>query len=203
MFLGGLLLQEVEGLLGSEGVGGLLGVFGNLQLGADGDVAAVGADVEGVGACLGEPLAACLVETCQVAHGDSHRERLTLAWLQLTRLGEGLQLLSGLLELALGGCYIDLSHFFAADLTGILHRNANLDGILTLGLDDGLGELEGGVAEAEAEGVGYLTIEGVEVTIADVDVLVVVGVGVARDRHLAAVHLLEAVEVDVAWEILR
>ena len=34
-----LLLQQVEGLLGGEGIGGLLGIFGNLQLGGGSNVA--------------------------------------------------------------------------------------------------------------------------------------------------------------------
>ena len=97
-----LLLQQVEGLLGGEGIGGLLGIFGNLQLGGGSDVAAAGADAEGVGACLGEPLAACLVEAGKVAHGDGHRERLALTGLQLACLGEGLQFLCGLLQTTLG-----------------------------------------------------------------------------------------------------
>ena len=47
-----LLLQQVEGLLGGEGIGGLLGIFGDLQLGGGSDVAAAGADAEGVGASI-------------------------------------------------------------------------------------------------------------------------------------------------------
>ena len=55
-----LLLQQVEGLLRSEGVAGLLGVLRELERCRGFDVAAVGSDAEGVGACLGEPLTARL-----------------------------------------------------------------------------------------------------------------------------------------------
>ena len=151
-----LLLQQVEGLLRSEGVSGLLSVLGNLQLGGSGNVAAAGADAEGVGAGLGEPLAACLVEAGEVAHGYGHRERLALAGLQLACLGEGLQLLCGLLQTTLGGLDIDLSHFLTSDAASVLDGDADLDGLLALGLHDGLGEAECGVAQTEAEGVSWL-----------------------------------------------
>ena len=48
-----LLLQQVEGLLGSEGVAGLLGVLREFERCRGFDVAAVGSDAEGVGASLG------------------------------------------------------------------------------------------------------------------------------------------------------
>ena len=138
-----LLLQQVEGLLGGEGIGGLLGIFGNLQLGGGSNVTAAGADAEGVGACLGEPLAACLVEAGEVAHGDGHRERLTLTGLQLACLGEGLQFLCGLLQTTLGSLDIDLSHFLTSDAASVLDGDADLDGLLALGLHDRLGEARG------------------------------------------------------------
>ena len=67
------------------------------RLGGAADVTTVGTDAEGVGTSLGDPLRIGLVEGGEVAYGDRHRENLTLAGLQFTGLGEGLQLLSGLL----------------------------------------------------------------------------------------------------------
>ena len=92
-----LLLQKIQRLLGSEGVGGLLGVLSEFQSGSGGDVTAAVADAEGVGAGLGEPLTACFVERGKVTHRNGHRERLTLTGLQLASLGKGFQFLSGLL----------------------------------------------------------------------------------------------------------
>ena len=86
-------MHQIEFLFRSEGVGGLLRVFCEFQLGFGSDVAAVVADAEGIGASLGEPLTASLVEGGKVANGDGHRERLALTGLQFARLGEGFQLL--------------------------------------------------------------------------------------------------------------
>jgi len=66
----GLLLQQIESLLGSEGIGGLLGVFGYLQLGGGGDVAAAGADAET------QPVEAVgSRHTRTLANRQPHRER--------------------------------------------------------------------------------------------------------------------------------
>ena len=83
-------MHQVELLFRGEGVGGLLRILSALQLGCASDVAAAVTNQEGVGACLGEPLAASLVEGGKVAYGNGHRERLTLAGLQLTGLGDAL-----------------------------------------------------------------------------------------------------------------
>ena len=86
-------MHQVELLFRGEGVGGLLRIFCEFQLGSGSDVAAAVADTEGVGACLGEPLTASLVEGGKVAYGDVHRECLALTRLQFACLGEGFQFL--------------------------------------------------------------------------------------------------------------
>ena len=195
-----LLLQQIEGLLGCQGGVCLLGVFRQREGCRQGQVATGGADAEGVLAGLGKPLRAGLVEGGEVAGLQGHGECLTLAGLQLTGLGEGFQLLDGLLETALGGCHVDLCHLLATDLAGVLDGDADVHQA-GAALHHGLGELEGGVAESEAEGIGYFLLEGVEVAIAHVDVFLVVGIGVSGDGHVVGCHHLEGVEVNVAGEV--
>ena len=90
-------MHQIELLFRSEGVGGLLRIFSEFQLGSGSDVTTAVADAEGVGACLGEPLTASLVEGGEVAYGDGHRQSLTFTGLQFARFGEGLQFLGGFL----------------------------------------------------------------------------------------------------------
>lgn len=121
-------MEQGEGVLGSEGVADLLGVgCGQLQGERGLDVAAGGADAECVGAGLGEPLGIGLVEGGKLALLDGHRERLALTGLQLSGLGEGLQLLRGLLKAALGGLDIDLCHLLACRVARVLdvHRDGD------------------------------------------------------------------------------
>ena len=96
-----------------------------------------------------------------------------------------------------------MCYFLTSHRTSVLDDDAHLDGVLTLGFDNGLGELERGVAETEAEGIGHILLEGVEIAIAHVDVLLVVGIGMSSDGALVGHHVLETVVVDLAWEVLR
>ena len=174
-----------QGTLRGEGIGGLFRIFRNFRLGGAADVAGRGSDAEGIGTCLSEPLRIGLVERGKVTYRNRHCEGLALAGLQLTGLGEGLQLLGGLFQSALRSSDIDLCHFLTTDTTTILNSDANIDA-LTLGLDHRLRELESGVGETIAEGIGHVAIEGIEEAITHIDILLVVRVGMTRDGHSVA-----------------
>ena len=104
-----------------------------------------------------------------------HLDGLLLARLQQTGLGIIAKLLLGLVKLlAVGRSHEELYNIAASALACILNFNLHgIDAVLLLNFE--IVVFEGGVAQAEAEGISHGLAERVEITIAYVDVLLIVG----------------------------
>ena len=130
-----------------------------------------------------------------------HGQRLTLTGLQFARLGKGLQLVNGLLERTLGSLDIDLSNLLTTDTARILHGDGHIDDI-ACNLNLGLRESEGGIRQAEAEGIGHLHAFGIEIAITHVDILLVVGIVFVGNACAPAYHLAIGVHIHLLWIVL-
>ena len=128
---------------------------------------------------------------------------MNLSWLQHLGLGKGLQLFGGFVcSLVVWSRDVEFHNLLAIILTRILNGDRHVVDIVLLG-NLGIAILEGGIAEAEAEGIAYGHFERVEVAIAHVDVLLVVGiVNIFLVTLLALVHHVDF-RIFVDGEVLR
>ena len=87
-------------------------------------------------------------------------------------------------------------------VTRILHGDGYIVGVVLLS-HLRIAVLEGGVAQAEAEGIAHRHLKAVEVTIAHVDILLIVGV--IHILHIALLTLVQHVDarILVDGEVLR